>query len=230
MSSPAALSPYLALFPSNLVSNGPADAALVSLSALHWHPCLHCAGGITSIVLLSSPALHRHHSPCRMGIFALITLDLSPTLHPCCHYYCELASAPSQCNRDTSAYVALSLCSLTSSVVFVAVTGAVPWQLGLHVRPILRWWFLSALRRRHHLRCAGVLASITLLSFPALFWHCHQRCIGLFALIPLALPPALQTSVCPTKTQSQHIRARGVVVVVIILACGFIAVPGVVPW
>ncbi len=200
----------------------------MSLSALRWHPCLHCAGSITSILLSSSPALHRHHCPCCVG--TLIALDLSPTLHPHCRYYCELASAPSRCNRDTSAYVALSLCSLTLSVVLVAVTGAVPWRLGLHVRPISRWWFLSALHRCHHPRCAGILASIVLLSFQALCWRCHQCCVGLFALITLALPPALQTNICPTKTQSQHVRACGVVVMVIVLACGFIAVPGIVPW
>ncbi len=170
---PAALSLYLALFPGNLVFNGPANAALVSLSALRWHPCLHCSGGITSIALLSSPALRQRHCPHCMGIFALVTLDLSPTLHLRCHKHCEPASAPSQCNRDMSAYVALSSCSMTLSVVFVAITSAVPWQLGLHVRLILHWWFLPALRTRHCPRCAGILASIALLSFPALRWCCH---------------------------------------------------------
>jgi hypothetical protein len=227
---PAASSPYLALFPSNLVSNGPADAALVSLSVLRWHPFMHPAGGITSIVLSSSPALRRRHCPHCMGIFALIVLDLSPTLHLRCHKHCKLASAPSQRNHDTSAYMALSLCSLRLSVVFVAVTSAIPWQLGLHVQPILRWWFLTALRR-HHCPCrAGVLASIVLSSFPELCWRCHQRRVGLFALIALASPPASQTSVCPTKTQLRHIRVHGIVVMVIILVCGLIAVPGVVPW
>jgi hypothetical protein len=174
---------------------------MVSLSTLRWHPCLHCAGGITSIALSSSPALRWHHCLCRGGIFALITLDLLATLHPRCRKHCNLASAPSRCNRDTSAYVALPLCSLTSSVVFVAITGTVPWRIGLHVRLISRWWFLPALRRRPCPHCAGILASIALSSLPVLHWHCHQRCAGLFALIMLASPPALQTSVCPTKTQ-----------------------------
>jgi hypothetical protein len=122
----------------------------------------------------------------------------------------------------------LSLCSLMLSVVFVAVTSAVPWQLGLHVWPISRWWFLPALCRHHCPRRAGIRASIALLSFPALRWRCHQRCIGLFALITLALPPTLQTSICPTKTQLRHIRVRGVIAMVI-LARGLIAVPGIVP-
>ncbi len=199
------------------------------LSALRWHPCLHCTDGIPSIVLWSSRVLHWRHCPRCMGIFALIALNLSPTLHPHCRKHCKLASAPSQCNRDTSAYMALSLCLLTLSVVFVAVTGAVPWQLSLHVQPILHWWFLPALHRRHCPRCAGILASIALSSFPALRWCCHQRRISLFALIALASPPALQTSICPTKTQSRCVRLRGIVVVVIVLARGLIAVPGVAP-
>jgi hypothetical protein len=60
---------------------------------------------------------------------------------------------------------------------------------------------------------------------PTLRWHCHQHRAGLFALIALASLPALQTSVCPIKTQSQHVRVRGVVVLVIVLAHGLIAVP-----
>ncbi len=191
MSSPAALSPYLVLFPGNLVSNGPANAALVSLLALRWHPCLHHASGITSIALLSSPALRRHHCPRCVGIFALVALDLSPTLHPHCHKHCKLASAPSQCNCDMSAYVASSSCSLLSSVVFVAVTSAVPRQLGLHVRPISRWQFcqhcagvlarvalvsLQASRCRLCRHCAGIVTNIALASLPSLRWHHSQHC------------------------------------------------------
>ncbi len=155
----------------------------MSLSALRWHPCLHCAGDINSILLLSSPTLCQHHCLHCVGIFAFVELNLSPTLHPHCRKHCKLASAPSRCNCDTSAYVALSLCSLTSSVVFVTVTGAIPWQLGLHAWPILRWWFCWC--------CAGVITRVALAFLQALRcclllalrWHCHQCCIGLFALM-----------------------------------------------
>ncbi len=76
LSSPVASSPYLTLFPRNLVSNGPSDAALVSLLVLHWHPCLHCPGGNTSITLSSSPVLR---------VTALVTWASSPSLHWTCH-------------------------------------------------------------------------------------------------------------------------------------------------
>jgi hypothetical protein len=87
--------------------------------------------------------------------------------------------------------VALSLCSLSSSVVFVTVTGAVPRGLGLHVRPILRWQFcrhctgvlacvalasLQALRCHLCRHCAGIVTHIALASLPSLHWHCPQHC------------------------------------------------------
>jgi hypothetical protein len=100
---------------------------LVSLPASHWRYHQHCTVIFSGVVC---------HCPCCIGIFALVVLDSSPASHPHCCQHCKLASAPSQHNRETSAYVALSPSSLLSSVVFVAVTGAVPRQLGLHVRPI----------------------------------------------------------------------------------------------
>ncbi len=82
---------------------------------------------------------------------------------------------------------------------------------------------------KHHCPgCVGIFVSIALLML-ALRWRCHQHCPGLFALIALASLPSLQTSNCPPKTQSQHICVCGVIVVVIVLACGLIAIPGVVP-
>jgi hypothetical protein len=97
------------------------------LPALRWQYHQHCA------VIFSGIA---GHCPRCMGIFALVTLDSSPTLHPRHHQHCKLVSAPSRHNRETSAYVALSPSSLSPFVVFVAVTGAVPQRLGLHVRSI----------------------------------------------------------------------------------------------
>ncbi len=195
---PAASSPYSALLPGNLVSNGPANVALVSLSALRWHPFLHHAGGITSIVLSSSPALRWHHCLHCTGIFALIALDLSPTLHPHCHKHCKLVSASSRCNRDTSAYMALSLCSLSLSVVFVAVTGAVPWQLGPHVQPILRWWLCQS--------CAGVLACVTLASLQALRCQC-QHCAGIVTNVALTSLPSLRWH-CPQHRKLAYAQPR----------------------
>ncbi len=180
--SPAALLQYSELFPSTLVSNGPANAALVSLLVLRWHPCLHRAGSITSIVLSSSPALRWRHCPRCMGIFALVVLDSSPALHP---RYCKqrkLASALSQSKRDMSVYVVLSSCSLLLSVVFVAITGAIPWQLGLHVQPILRWWICR--------RCTGLLARVALASLQALHCHLCQRCAGVVTHVALASLPS----------------------------------------
>jgi hypothetical protein len=118
LSLPVASLPYPVSFPGNLVSDGLANAALASLSALCWRSCPHCTVGITSIALSSSPALRWCLCSCHVGTFALVALDLSPLLHPRCHQYRKLASAPSRGNHDTSAYVALSLCSLLLPVVF----------------------------------------------------------------------------------------------------------------
>ncbi len=163
----------------------------MTLSALRWHPCLHCAGSITSIVLSSSLALRRRHCLHCIGIFALVVLELSPTSHLHCRKHCKLATALSQCNRDTSAYVALSLCSLSTSVAVVAVTGTVSWQLGLDVQQILHWWFcqrcagvlarvalasLQALRCCLCQHCTGVVTNVALASLPSLCWHCPQHC------------------------------------------------------
>jgi hypothetical protein len=121
--------------------------ALASLPALCWRYHQYCAVVFTRVAPASLPALHGH------------LCNLSPPLHPHCHKHCKLASAPSQCNRDMSAYMALSSCSLLSSVVFVIITSAVPRRLGSHVRPILRWWFCW--------HCTGVLARVALASLQA---------------------------------------------------------------
>jgi hypothetical protein len=100
--------------------------------------------------------------------------------------------------------------------------------------------------RRWHLCqcCAGILARITLASSQSLHCHCRRRHAGVLARILMAsslslrwhchlcrptLPPALQTGICPTMMQLQHVRVRGVIVVVIFLAHGLIAVPGIIP-
>ncbi len=95
LSLPVASLPYLALFHSDLASDGPADAALVPLLALSWHPWLHCAGVTTNIALSSLPALHQHHCPRCMGAFSLVTLALLPSLPSHCCQHCKLASAQS---------------------------------------------------------------------------------------------------------------------------------------
>jgi hypothetical protein len=91
---------YLALFRGDFASDGPADAALVSLLALCWRPWPHCAGVITNIALLSLPALRWHHCPHCMGVFVLITLALLPLLPSRCHQHREVAPAQSQSSRD----------------------------------------------------------------------------------------------------------------------------------
>jgi hypothetical protein len=63
-----------------LASDGLANAALVSLPALRWHPWPHCAGIITNIALSLLPALLWHHCPRCVGAFALVALALLP----CC--------------------------------------------------------------------------------------------------------------------------------------------------
>ncbi len=93
--------PYLAPFHGDLASDGPADAALVSLLALCWRPWPHCAGIITNIALLSLLALRWHHCPRCMGAFALVMLALLPLLLLHCRQHCKLASAQSQSSRDT---------------------------------------------------------------------------------------------------------------------------------
>jgi hypothetical protein len=63
---------------------------------------LHCAGVISSIVLLSLlPALHQRHHPRHVGPFALVMLALLPSLPLRCRQHRELASAQSQSSRDT---------------------------------------------------------------------------------------------------------------------------------
>jgi hypothetical protein len=77
----------------NLAFDGPADAALAYLPALRWRPCPHVAGIIASILLLSLPALRRCCFSRRAGVFALVLLALSISLHPRCRKHHELASA-----------------------------------------------------------------------------------------------------------------------------------------
>jgi hypothetical protein len=97
---PVASLPYLVLFHGDLASDGPVDAALVSLPALCWCPWLHCAGVITNIALLLLPALRRHHCPHCVGTFALVTLALLPSSSLRCHQHRKLASAQSQSSCD----------------------------------------------------------------------------------------------------------------------------------
>jgi hypothetical protein len=68
---PVASLPYLTLFHGPFASDGPAEAALVSLPALCLRPWLHCASVINNIVPLLLPVLRRHHFPCRVGAFVL---------------------------------------------------------------------------------------------------------------------------------------------------------------
>jgi hypothetical protein len=93
LSLPMALLPTPASLHGNLAFNGPVNAALASLPALHWRPCPHVAGIIASIALLSLLALHRRCCPRRAGILALVLLASSILLHPRCRQHRELASA-----------------------------------------------------------------------------------------------------------------------------------------
>jgi hypothetical protein len=95
-----------------LAFDGPADAALASLSALRWDPCRHHAGIIVSIALSLLLVPHQRGCPCCADIITLIALALSPLLHPHCRQHPELAFAQSQCSRNTLALVVLLPCSL----------------------------------------------------------------------------------------------------------------------
>jgi hypothetical protein len=97
---PVASLPYLALFCGHFASDGPADAALVSLLALCLHPWLHCASVITNIRLSLLPVLRWHHFPRRMGAFVLVALALLPLSSFRRHQHRKLASAQAQgsCN------------------------------------------------------------------------------------------------------------------------------------
>jgi hypothetical protein len=225
--SPMASSPYLALFPRNLVSNGPADAALVSLLTLHWHPCPHCAGGITSIALLSSPALR---------ITALVAWASLPPLCWTCHPHCTR--------------IAVSIANWRLPHHNTIVKRQHTWRCQqAHCRPL---WFLlpepapfpGNLAFMSGQSSTGSFAGVALASLPMSRWHPHKHCAVVIASVALALlpmlhwplcphctgiTPSIATGVCPTTTQSQHIRVHGVVVVVIVLACGLIVVPSIVP-
>jgi hypothetical protein len=101
LSLPVASLPYLASFHGHFASDGPADAALVSLPALCLHPWLYCAGVITNIMLLLLPVLRRHHFPCCVGAFVLAALASLPSLSSRCRQHCKLASAQAQGSRNT---------------------------------------------------------------------------------------------------------------------------------
>ena len=100
LSLPLASLPYLASFHGHFASDGPADAALVSLLALCLHPWLYCAGVITNIMLLLLPVLRRHHFPCCVGAFVLAALASLPSLSSRCRQHCKLASAQAQSSRN----------------------------------------------------------------------------------------------------------------------------------
>jgi hypothetical protein len=84
-----------------LTSDGPANAALVSLPVLCWRPWPHCTGVITNIALLLLPALRRHHCPRCVGAFVLVALAWLPLLPLRCRQHHELASTQSQSSRNT---------------------------------------------------------------------------------------------------------------------------------
>jgi hypothetical protein len=195
----------------------------VSLSALHWHPCLHRAGGITStcavvftttagLAWASLPYTRWTHHPRGTRVVVSIANWRPPhhdgivTPQRMWHRHCVIVVVCGICRHNRRRSLATWLLC--------------PANLALVILP--------ALHRRHCPCCAGFFASIAL-SMPVLRWRCHQCCSGLFTLIALASLPSLPTSHCPPKTQSRHIRVCGVVVVVIVLAHGLIAVPGIVP-
>jgi hypothetical protein len=146
LSLPMASLPYLALFHGDLASDGPADAALVSLPVLRWRPWPHCAS--------SSPTLccccHRHCA----SIIALVAWALLPSLrwhfHLCC--LCIPASIANWCLPShnavtTRAGVLASIAPLT--------------LLALH-------W--------HRCPCrAGIFAPVTLALPPLAHPRCHQH-------------------------------------------------------
>ncbi len=118
-----------------LAFEGPAGTALVFAGiALAFYP--HCAGIITSIVLLSLlPVLCWRHCPCHMGTFALVALALLPLLPSCCHQHLELASAQLQ----SSCNMRWRHCQHRAIVVASVEPESLPLLLGCH-----------------HPRCAGV--------------------------------------------------------------------------
>jgi hypothetical protein len=62
---------------------------------------MHCASVINNIAPSLSPVLRRHHFPCRVGAFVLVTLPLLPTSPLCCRQHCKLASAQAQSSCNT---------------------------------------------------------------------------------------------------------------------------------
>jgi hypothetical protein len=59
--------------------------------------------------------------------------------------------------------------------------------------------------------------------------HLFPCCAGVVTLVTTALPPASQTGICTVMTQPRHVSVRDVVAVLVVIARGFIALPGVVP-
>jgi hypothetical protein len=193
--------------------------ALASLLASCWCHHQHCAVVFAGTVPAWLPLSH--------GIITLIALVLVPSLHPRCCQHHKLASAQSGCSCDTLALMVLLPSLPVASLQYPALF---PGNLAFGGPANAALEFMPALRWSPCLHCAGVIASIVLLSLLVLHQHCCPCCVGVFALIAPALSPASQTGICPVTTQSQHIGERVVVAVLFVLTRGFVAITGILPW
>ncbi len=174
---------------------------------LRWRPCPHRAGIVASIALLLLPALYRHHHPRRVGVFALVVLERCPR----CTRVATSIAAWRLPRHDAVATRAAVIASRALSSL-----PALRWRRRHVARassPLLRWHCcprctldfdgpveaalasLSAWCWRPCPHCAGIIASIALLSLPALRRRCHL--VGLqadtalaFAGVALASLPA----------------------------------------
>ncbi len=170
---------------------------------MHRHHCPGCAGVLANIALSMPVLCWRCHQHCP-GLFALIALALLPS------------SQTSVCPTKTQ-LLHIRVCGLIVVVIvlargLIAISGVVPWSL------CLRWssgcsvgvfasvvlGSLAALRRCHHQHCTVVVAGVVPASFPLSHGRFCPCRAGIIALVILALPPALQTGICPGTKQSQH--------------------------
>jgi hypothetical protein len=80
----------------------------------------------------------------------------------------------------------------------------------------------------HCQRCIVTDTSVAPVLLPLSRGCLCPRCAGIVTLAALVLPPVSQTGVCPVMTQPQHINICDDISVLIVIASGFFAIPGVI--
>jgi hypothetical protein len=199
---------------------------MASLPACCWHHCKHCTVIVARVAPALLPLLHGHLFLCLAGIVNLVAPMLLPAL--------QTGVCPVQSSCNTLVYMTLLPFSLSLPVVLL-----------LYLALFHSYWALG--------QCsAGASAAVALVSLLTCCWHhCQHPTVVVASIAPVLLPllhgrlspchvgivncilpallPALQTGICQVTTQLQHIGVRDAVAILLIAACGFVTIPGVLP-